>query len=353
MENNKQQTLVILTPGFPANEADSTCIPPQQIFVKALNEIEPELNIIVLTFIYPFFSAEYDWNGVKVISFGGKDKGSVYRKLTGIKVWLVLKKLNKQHQIIGLLSFWMGKCAYIGNAFAKKYKLPHYCWVLGQDAKAGNKYVTKIKPAATALIALSDFIAREFNKNHGVLPGHIIPVGIDTTLFKTDQVERDVDLLGAGSLISLKQYDIFLEMVSLLKTILPDVKAVICGGGPEKERLLAQIDVMGLTANVTLTGVLPHAEVLAMMQRSKIFLHTSEYEGFGAVCLEALYAGVQVVSFVRPMEAEIKNWHIATGKENMLNILKAILNNREINHEPVLPYTIQANAEAMMGLFEL
>jgi len=89
------------------------------------------------------------------------------------------------------------------------------------------------------------------------------------------------------------------------------------------------------------------------MQRSKVFLHPSAYEGFGAVCLEALYAGAQVLSFVQPMDAAIKNWHIAADKDDMLNILQAILHDTAINHERVLPYAIQANAGAMMALFEL
>ena len=96
--------LIILTPGFPENEADSTCIPPQQIFVKALKENNPQLKIIVLTFIYPFFSARYQWHGIDVISFGGKNKGKVYRKLMGMRVWAELKKLNQQHQVVGMLS---------------------------------------------------------------------------------------------------------------------------------------------------------------------------------------------------------------------------------------------------------
>ena len=80
---NKPETIVILSPGFPRNEADSTCMPPQQLFVKALKEICPGLNIIVLAFQYPFFAGEYQWNGVKVISLGGKNKGGFFTWLLG------------------------------------------------------------------------------------------------------------------------------------------------------------------------------------------------------------------------------------------------------------------------------
>jgi glycosyltransferase involved in cell wall biosynthesis len=353
MANNPQKTLVILTPGFPENEADSTCIPPQQIFVKALKERYPELNIVVLTFIYPFFSEEYGWNGVRVISFGGKRKGMIYRKLTGPRILKVLKKLNKQQEIIGLLSFWMGKCAFIGDAFAKKYQFKHYCWLLGQDAKAGNKYFNKIKPEGASLIALSDFIVRECYKNHGVKPVHVIPVGIDTVLFNDGVVERDIDILGAGSLIPLKQYSVFVELIKELKVFFPNIRAVICGDGTEMEMLVKLVEAYNLQSNISFTGRLPHTEVLALMQRTKIFLHPSAYEGFGAVCLEALYAGAQVVSFVQPMDAPIQNWHIATDNTAMLKLLQGILNDQPINHDRILPYSIQANVKAMMQLFEL
>jgi hypothetical protein len=38
-------------------------------------------------------------------------------------------------------------------------------------------------------------------------------------------------------------------------------------------------------------------------------------KGFGYVNLEALYAGASVVSFVRPMDEPIPNWHIANNEE--------------------------------------
>src|ERR1700678_2594617 len=99
---NMPDTLVILSPGFPANEADTTCMPPQQIFVKALKEICPGLNIIVLAFQYPFVATEYQWHGVKVIAIGGKSKGKSFRLLTWLKAWLILRKLNEENQVIGL-----------------------------------------------------------------------------------------------------------------------------------------------------------------------------------------------------------------------------------------------------------
>ena len=348
---NKTETLVILSPGFPANEADSTCMPPQQLFVKALKETCPGLIIIVLTFHYPFYAARYQWNGIEVISIGGKDKGYLYRRLTWVKAWRALQKINKAHQIIGLLSFWFGECAFVGSYFAKHYKLNHYSWLLGQDAKQGNKYFKLLKPKADSLIALSDFLVREVHKNYKIKPLHVIPVGIDTGIFGNAAARRDIDILGAGSLIPLKQYHFFVEAIAFLKEFIPNIKAAICGKGPEMKRLQQMAVDRNLQANISFLGELPHQEILALMQRSKIFLHPANYEGFGSVLSEALYAGAHVVSFCKPMDKNYTHHYIVKSKEEMNDKLVALLTDKRLEHTPVLMYTIQHAAKNMISLF--
>src|SRR5580698_1464566 len=106
----KLDTLVILSPGFAANEADTACLPPMQLFVKALKEICPGLHIIVIAFQYPFFADEYGWHGVEVVSLGGSGKKRLFRLLNWIEVWILLRKINREYRVIGLLSFWLGEC---------------------------------------------------------------------------------------------------------------------------------------------------------------------------------------------------------------------------------------------------
>lgn len=230
----------------------------------------------------------------------------------------------------------------MGTRFARKYKLPHFTWILGQDAKKSNKYVKFIKPKAEELVAMSDFLAGTFARNHGMRPAHVIPNGIDPRGYPPP-AERTIDVLGAGSLIKLKQYNLFIELVRQAKA----PRAVICGKGPEEQSLRQQAE--GL--NLTITGELAHAEVLSLMQQSKIFLHTSHYEGFSTVCLEALYAGAHVISFCRPMDRSIPHWHIVNTKEEMLQKLIELLANPSLDHRPVMPYTMNDTAKTVMQLF--
>jgi Glycosyltransferase len=345
------KTLVVLTPGFPKDESDSTCLPERQFFLRSLKKNNHLLKIIVLAFQYPFISKTYCWHGIEVISFNGRNKVKLNKVLVWYRVWQTLKKLKKENNIIGILNFWLGECALIGNYFSKKNKIKQYTWILGQDARKGNKYFRLIKPKAENLIALSDFIADEFCKNYLIRPKYIIPVGIDTSIFSSEKQERTIDVMGTGSLITLKQYNIFISVIKSLTSFYPDITAVICGKGSEKENLLQQIEALHLQNNVTLMDEIPHSEVLILMQQSKIFLHPSSYEGFGAVCSEALFAGCHVVSFIKPMQINIHHWHIVKTSVEVIGCIKDILLNNSTDHEPVLPYSVDDTARNVIQLF--
>ncbi|GAC1311599.1 MAG: hypothetical protein NVSMB24_31440 [Mucilaginibacter sp.] len=348
---SKRETLVILTPGFPRNEADSTCIPALQVFVKGLEDVCPGLDIIVLTFQYPFQKCQYKWHGIKVISIGGKSKGGIFRVVTWLKAWATLQKLNRTRRLIGLLSFWLGECAFVGSYFAKFHILNHYCWLVGQDVKSGNKYFNWVKPKGDSLIAISDFLAAQFKTNYKVSPLYVIPFGVDTSLFGAASPHRDIDILGAGSLIPLKQYELFIETIGFVKEFFPGIKAVLCGKGPEMERLQAMAVSLHLENNLRFTGELTHQEVLACMQRSKIFLHPSMYEGFSTVLSEALYAGAHVVSFCKPMEKQFRNHYVVKTAIEMNEQVLAILRSKKLDHRPVLLYPVEQIAKNVISLF--
>lgn len=310
----------------------------------------PGLDIVVLSLQYPFEKKIYYWNSIPVISFGGKNRGGFARLFLWQKVKRELKDIHSQKRLIGILSFMCGECALIGKRFASRHLLKHYAWILGQDAKNINIYVKYMRPQPNELVALSDFIMDEFERNHKIRPAHLIPPGIEPRLFADKKTEKDIDILAAGSLIPLKQYHILLEVVAAIKKTRPGIRVQLAGDGPERLRLQQLISQLSLEDNVTLTGELPHTEVLELMQRANVFLHPSSYEGFGVVCIEALYAGARVVSFCRPMKDEIPNWHIVSNKEEMVNTTLKLLDMSAPDEEVLFP--VQLSVERFMKLFE-
>lgn len=346
-----EKAFIILIPGFPKNEADSTCLPFQQAFVLALKELYPQLDIIVLSFQYPYFKKKYRWHGITVISFNGRNKGGLQRLMLRRKLSHALNEIHGTHQIVGLLSFWYGECAFVGKRFADKNNLRHYCWLMGQDARDKNKYPARTNLKAGELIALSDFVQDEFERNYNIRPQHLIPPGININQFSAPFTNKDIDILAAGSLIPLKQYDIFIEVVAAIKKEIPGVKAMLIGNGPERSRLQDLIVKSGLEKNIELAGELSHPEVLQWMQRAKVFLHPSSYESFGIVALEALYGGAVVISFVRPMKRDIKNWYVVKNKEEMRQMALGILRDSSKEYQALKPFSLNDSVTAIAKLF--
>ncbi len=344
-----QQVLIICTPGFAKDETDD-CLPMQQNLVRAIKKNYQGIAIIILSFQYPYFKNTYQWSGTTVISFNGQNKGGIKKLLLRQKINTVLKKINRENSILGILSFWYGECAWAGKKFADQYGLKHFCWLLGQDAKKENRYPGKLHAAPGELIALSDFLQMEFEKNHGVRPHYVIPPGIDTKEFNNPLPVKDIDIIATGSLIPLKQYDLFIKAIIEVKKKMPNIKAALAGDGPERKKLETLIEENQLQQNITLTGALPHQATLQWMQRAKIFLHPSSYEGFGVVMIEALYAGCEVISFCKPMRRDIDHWHIVPNAETMQQKMIDLLQSN-LQEERLCPFHIDDTAKKIMQLF--
>lgn len=343
------KTLIVLAPGFPAHEADTGCLPAQQQFIRQLQSCLGEWTVMVFAFQYPETRKIYRWHRVPVVSFG--ITGGFYARFRWLAVWRTLRRLQRSRRVAGLLSLWHTECGLLGMLYGRLHHIPHYSWILGRDARKENLLPRLLRPRPEELIAISASAAGEFYKNHGVKPGHLIPNGIDSRIFKAPSGKRDIDLLGAGSLIPLKQYRLFIDTAALLAADLSALKSVICGKGMLEAELRAQIGRLQLGKHVCLAGEKPHAEVTALMGRTRVFLHPSAYEGFSGACLEALFAGAHVVSFCDPMGISIPHWHVVRSEAEMYCKVRELLADPCLDDRPVMPYPIENTAREIAGLF--
>lgn len=351
MKQPKPQAIVILTPGFPGSEADQNCLPALQQFVQLLQQSYPQVQVLVLAFQYPFVKQQYRWHNCLVQAFNGQSKPHLHHLLIGWQVWRHLQKVQKTYALIGLLSFWLGEAAWIGKKFGSRYGTPHYCWLQGQDAKKENRYVKRVKPCGSELIAISDFIADTLYNKHAIRAAHTIPIGVRPMGPVMHGGLRDIDIIGAGSLIPLKQFDVLVHVVAQLARLYPQLKVLLCGAGPLEGHLRQLIAQLQLQHIITLTGELPHTQLLQLMERSRLFLHPSNYEGFSGVCSEALNAGTPVISFCQPMHGPIKNWHVVSNEAAMYHKALQLLQNLGHHYESIAPYTQMDAVEKIMGLF--
>ncbi|MEO1715238.1 MAG: glycosyltransferase, partial [Bacteroidota bacterium] len=289
----KAKHLLFITPGFPENEADTRCIPPLQDLALALHR-DDRFQVSVIALHYPYRRHNYQWNGLEVHPIGMRNRPTL-RPTGWMRVRRIVKRLQAAHPIDRIHSFWLSEAALLGQEFSAKYAIPNYCTLMGQDARTADRFQKQVDPTRVNIAALSQFHAQTYTERTGVQPEKIIPWGLPE-FKRPSSTTRNIDLVGVGNLITLKQYDHFIEVVHQLKIDFPDIKAKLIGEGPLMRKLQFEIQRLGLSNHIELTGHFDRQTVLEYLHRSKLFLHTSSYESYGMVITEALAMGCHVVS---------------------------------------------------------
>lgn len=338
--------IVFLTPGFAASDTDSTTIPALQDYVKFLSESMPETRITVITFQFPFKTKSYHWHTIEVIPLNGQN-GKLNKPFIWFKAWKTLKQINKANKINIIHSFWIGECSFIGQLFSKKLGLKHIITAMGQDVFK-NKYAHFVNQNLSKIITLSKPHQSLLKKKYQ-LSSEIIPWNIDTTIFP-DLRETNIDVLGVGSLNSVKNYPLFIRIIKSVVAKYPNLKVAIIGDGTELHHIQKSINQNDLASNITLTGKLSRSEVYAKMSSAKILLHTSQYESFGYVFAEALYSGMRIVSFAVGASKSIPQWKIATQESEMVEAVIAFLN-EDNSKSRVLLSTKEETVNAYLKLY--
>lgn len=346
MTKNKADIL-ILTPGFPKDENDFNCIPPLQEFLVKFSQTYPLAKISVITFQYPYHQAEYVWNGIEIISLKGENS-KIKKPLVWLKSYSNAVRINNSHPIDVIHSLWLGECAMIGNILSKKFNCEHICTLMGQDVKISNRYLRWLKNNKTKFIALSKNQAEMFLELTNRKVDEIIYWGIEDQNF--ENARHDIDLLAVGSLIPLKNYSLFISLIAELKITYPNLKCKLVGTGPELVTLKNMANEKGVGKNIEFTGLLSRKEIFKLMQRSKIFIHPSQFEGSGFVFAEALVNGMNIVSFNVGYAQNHPKWFIAKDELEFIQLTKNLLN-KSLDYNPVNLFPLKETVERYASIY--
>jgi alpha-1,3-rhamnosyl/mannosyltransferase len=172
---------------------------------------------------------------------------------------------------------------------------------------------------AALIVAISRHTARDVERILGVPPERIVvtPLGVDEMFFGDEgpvdeagvRARRGIPperpmILYVGGIDQRKNYrgliDTFAEVLRGCAERGQPIPVLVLVGkiATDKEypRLKAAIAARGVEDAVIEAGFVPDAELVALYRASAVFLFPSLYEGFGMPPLEALAAGLPVVS---------------------------------------------------------
>lgn len=137
-------------------------------------------------------------------------------------------------------------------------------------------------------------------KNVRYIPG----VGVDIKAISDTEVDKEaykesigipkdcVMLLSVGELIERKNHEVIIKSLGKLKN--PDIYYVLCGKGPLKEYLRDLAKKEGVENNVLFLGF--RKDIPELCKTADISVFPSKIEGLGLAGIEAMAAGVPLVS---------------------------------------------------------
>lgn len=107
--------------------------------------------------------------------------------------------------------------------------------------------------------------------------------------------ERDFLVLGIGSHIPIRRWELLIQAAADLRKTIPNLKVIQLGEGPESSRYQSMIDELDCSDWVNFHGVADRETVHAVLPRADIVVNPAVEEGFGIATVEAMLCSRPVI----------------------------------------------------------
>ena len=323
-------------------------------------------EVYVVTANIESFKYEYD-EKERVLKIPGLPTGIYDSRLTSIYPVRAVKKIKswKLDVIHSQTEFAVGTFARI---IAKQYNIPlvhtyhtmyedyiHYV-TKGYFKKSTKKlleYFTKFycDTTATELIVPTTKTYKlltekyKFEKNI-----HIIPTGIEVDRFfeeniskeevqnlrkRLDLSKKDFVILFVGRLAEEKNVEFLINSQKNLNKKYKNIKLIIVGDGPDKEKYEKLSNSLGLSNNIIFTGKAAWGDMPYYYHVSDVFATASKTETQGLTIIEAMASQVVPVcmrdeAFQSMVTEELNGLFFVTNEEYEAEIKRLYLNPKEL-----------------------
>ena len=164
--------------------------------------------------------------------------------------------------------------------------------LIGKPDQVIEKYLLNALSRFDLVITMGSSAVKYFSQ-YADTAYHIMPGGYRTEIFSPSSDKPEYDLILIGRLTHVKRVDIFLESVRLTKNRIPNISAIVVGGGPDLEMLKDKAEDLGLSQNVKFLGHQDNVEF--WLRKSKVFVLTSDSEGLSQALIQAMLCGLPAV----------------------------------------------------------
>tara|TARA_A100001011_G_C14307221_1_gene843702 strand:- start:1080 stop:2228 length:1149 start_codon:yes stop_codon:yes gene_type:complete len=258
-----------------------------------------------------------------------------------------LKKFDIIHS-----HYWMS--GLIAKDISKKYNIP-YIFTSHSLGVFLDGYNKERADCEKLVMSDSQFVTASTNYENNLISDSyqidkkkikLINPGIDSELFSPDpSIKRENIFMSIGRIQEQKGQLETLLFLNYFKKIENNFKCYIVGGpsgSSGKDYLLElkeSVQELDLESHVEFLGNLPQINIRDLLNRSKLLIHTSRYETFGLVAIEANAMGVPVFTTNNGSMKEIitnkENGYLAEDikDKNANTLIKNLTNNNQYFEE--------------------
>jgi len=251
-----------------------------------------------------------EWFGIKTFKAYKPTEGLpglrfFWPRWTGM--WSALKRADADVYYLSCASFRVALTAMFARRFKRKVVfriasdmdcepdklLLEYRYNYWRDKKLYDYGLRRVN----GILAQSVHQQEALLRNYG-LPSVVAPMMVDVVKHVVPFDERSTAFLWVSNIRQLKRPDLLLDLAATL----PELTAHMIGGPMVgSETLFQQISKRaGAVSNVVFHGQIPYHDVNDYFSQSRVFVNTSEIEGFPNSFLQAWARGTPVVSFFDP-----------------------------------------------------
>lgn len=244
--------------------------------------------------------------GVKVYSLDwpiGKVPKSLFYRIGAIALNKLYEEVSAIEGRPDVLHAYFTDYAYLAAGLKRRTGIPLVVTEPNSHINVDEIQPTLRKAAAAAyeaadvLISVSPDFQRKLQAKFGVdsIVNSILP-DLDLFEYREKKPSETFTIVSTGRLSPLKGMRELIEAFAEAFPQDPKVKLIIFGGGPEEDSLRALIQEKGLTDRVDLRGMVHREEIAKGYGEGDLFCLYSHMETFGLAYLEALAAGLPVLS---------------------------------------------------------
>jgi glycosyltransferase involved in cell wall biosynthesis len=204
-----------------------------------------------------------------------------------------------------------------------------------------NKYLELINQKMvfnSNLYAVSDMFSLELKKilkldEVGVISNVLAPSFSNPYQYKKDK--NAYTFISIGNFTKNKNHILIIKSFLEAFNALDNVRLILVGKGPEKNRLTSLIKNSGRAKQFKIFEYLDHNEIKELLHESDCFVLSSNFETFGVVVIEAMACGLPVISTkcIGPEDILNQNCGILIEKNNsvqMVESMKQIINSEKL-----------------------